>query len=42
MFPAIDKDHDGKVSAAEYKAFQAFKQKNANWQKLRKVELDIK
>ena len=34
LFPAIDKDKDGKISAAEYKEFQAFKQKHPDWQKL--------
>jgi len=31
MFPAIDKDPDGKVSSDEYKEFQAFKAKNKDW-----------
>jgi len=39
LFPAIDKDQDGKISAAEYKEFQAFKQKHPDWQKLIKEEL---
>ena len=34
LFPAIDKDKDGKISAGEYKEFQAFKQKHPDWQKL--------
>jgi len=31
LFPAIDRDKDGKVSADEYREFQVFKQKNADW-----------
>ncbi len=38
MFPAIDKDKDGKISAAEYKEFQAFKQKHADWKELLKAK----
>lgn len=33
LFPAIDKDEDGQISSAEYKEFQAFKQKNPDWEK---------
>ena len=36
LFPAVDKDKDGKVSADEYREFQAFKQKHPDWQKLLK------
>ena len=39
LFPAIDKDKDGKISAAEYKEFQAFKQKHPDWQRLIRAEL---
>jgi len=39
LFDAVDKDKDGKVSAAEYKEYQAFKQKHPDWQKLLKAEL---
>ena len=42
LFSAVDKDKDGKVSAAEYKSFQAFKQKHRDWQALLKEELGIK
>jgi len=39
LFDAVDKDKDGKISAAEYKEYQAFKQKHPDWQKLLKAEL---
>lgn len=39
LFPVIDKDNDGKISAAEYKEFQAFKKKHADWQILLKSGL---
>ena len=39
LFPAIDKDKDGKISPAEYKEYQAFKQKHKDWQELLKAEL---
>jgi len=32
VFPHIDKDADGKVTAAEYEAFQEFKQQHPNWE----------
>lgn len=42
LFDAIDTDKDGKVSADEYRTFQAFKQKHADWQSQLKAKLDIK
>lgn len=42
VFPAIDKDHDGKVSAAEYKEFQIFKQKHADWKERLKDQIGSK
>ncbi len=38
LFPAIDKDKDGRISSAEYREFQAFKQKYPDWQKLLRTE----
>ena len=35
LFTIIDTDGDGKISDAEYKAFQAYKAKNPDWQKRR-------
>ncbi|MCX7008298.1 MAG: FAD-dependent oxidoreductase, partial [Kiritimatiellaeota bacterium] len=35
LFPIIDTDHDGRITEAEYKAFQEYKTKHADWQKLR-------
>ena len=32
VFPHIDKDADGKVTAAEYEAFQKYKKKRPNWE----------
>ena len=32
VFPHIDKNADGKVTAAEYEAFQKYKKKNPNWE----------
>ena len=32
VFPHIDKNADGKVTAAEYKAFQKYKKKHPNWE----------
>lgn len=32
LFPHIDKDNDDKISAAEYKTFQAFKSKHEDWE----------
>jgi hypothetical protein len=32
VFPHIDKDADGMVTAAEYEAFQEFKQQHPNWE----------
>ncbi|MEO6754917.1 MAG: hypothetical protein ABIP85_24350 [Chthoniobacteraceae bacterium] len=40
--PAIDKDHDGKISAGEYKELQASKQKSPDWQKRIKAGLGDK
>ena len=34
LFPHIDKDSDGEISAKEYLAFQRFKSKNDDWEKL--------
>jgi FAD dependent oxidoreductase/EF hand len=31
LFDSVDKNKDGKISAEEYREFQAFKQKNADW-----------
>ena len=35
LFPIIDTDHDGRITEAEYKAFQEYKTKHPDWQKLR-------
>jgi hypothetical protein len=35
LFPVIDADADGRVTGAEYKAFQDYKAKNPDWQKRR-------
>jgi hypothetical protein len=35
LFPLIDTDNDGLITAAEYRAFQAYKAKNPDWQKRR-------
>lgn len=35
LFPLIDTDADGRITEAEYKAFQEFKAKNPDWQKRR-------
>lgn len=35
LFPVIDTDGDGVITAAEYKAFQEYKAKNPEWQKRR-------
>ena len=32
VFPHVDKDADGKVTAAEYEAFQKFKRQHPNWE----------
>lgn len=32
LFPHIDKDNDDKISATEYKTFQAFKSKHEDWE----------
>ncbi|MEM7600073.1 MAG: hypothetical protein AAF357_01505 [Verrucomicrobiota bacterium] len=32
VFPHIDKDADGKVTAAEYEAFQKYKKQHPNWE----------
>jgi len=33
LFDAIDKDGDGQISAAEYRDFQAFKRRHADWER---------
>jgi len=33
LFSTIDNDQDGRISTAEYKQFQAFKQKHPDWEK---------
>ncbi len=38
-FDAIDEDKDGRISPAEYREFQAFKQKHADWQQLLKARV---
>ena len=38
VFPHIDKNADGKVSAAEYEAFQKYKKQHPNWE----AELKLK
>ena len=38
-FDAIDEDKDGRISPAEYREFQAFKQKHTDWQPLLKARL---
>ncbi len=35
LFPTIDTDVDGRISAVEYKAFQEYKAKNPDWRKLK-------
>jgi hypothetical protein len=35
LFPVIDTDRDGRISAAEYAAFQTYKAKNPDWMKRR-------
>lgn len=32
LFDPVDRDHDGKISAEEYRAFQDFKRKHADWE----------
>jgi hypothetical protein len=39
LFPAIDKDKDGTISAAEYREFQDYKKKHPDWQKRIRGEL---
>jgi hypothetical protein len=41
-FDAIDEDKDGKISATEYREFQAFKQKNPDWKQLLKTKIGSK
>ncbi len=41
-FDAIDEDKDGRISPAEYREFQAFKQKHADWQQLLKARIGRK
>ena len=36
LFPHIDKDSDGKISVDEYSAFQKFKSKKNDWEKILK------
>lgn len=31
LFPIIDKNHDGKITADEYMAFQDYKKKHPDW-----------
>ncbi len=38
-FDAIDEDKDGRISSVEYREFQAFKQKHADWQQLLKARI---
>jgi len=35
LFPVIDTDRDGQITAAEYSVFQAYKAKHPDWQKQR-------
>lgn len=42
LFDAVDTDKDGKVSADEYRTFQAFKHKHTDWQAQLKARLGIK
>lgn len=42
LFPFIDKNQDGKLSAAEYAGFQEYKAKNPDWQQKLKAELSGK
>ena len=39
VFDAIDEDKDSRISPAEYREFQAFKQKHADWQQLLKTRI---
>jgi hypothetical protein len=39
LFPFIDKDHDGKISAAEHREFQEYKKQHPDWQKRLRAEL---
>lgn len=39
VFDAIDEDGDGRISPAEYRAFQAFKQRHKDWQPRLKARL---
>jgi hypothetical protein len=41
-FDAIDEDKDGRISPAEYREFQAFKQKHKDWQERLKARLGSK
>lgn len=41
-FDAIDEDKNGRISPAEYREFQAFKQKHADWQQRLKAKLGNK
>jgi hypothetical protein len=38
-FDTIDADEDGRISPAEYRGFQAFKQKHPDWQERLKAGL---
>jgi hypothetical protein len=38
LFPRIDKDRDGKISPAEYREFQDYKKKHADWQQRIRAE----
>jgi hypothetical protein len=39
LFPFIDKNKDGKISAAEYSEFQQYKKQHPDWQRRLKAEL---
>jgi hypothetical protein len=38
LFPVIDKDKDGKISATEYREFQDYKRKHPDWQERLRAE----
>lgn len=42
VFDAIDEDKDVRIAPSEYREFQAFKQKHADWQQLLKAKLGNK
>ena len=39
LFPFIDRDKDGKISAAEHAQFQEYKKQHPDWQKVIRTEL---